>query len=124
MNRSLAEVVAELSQRGWITKSWKSRSNVRHTGHPFTKASLRMLLSNATYRGKVNYRDVVYQGEHKAIIEPALWDDINQDFTTRPKPPESPNVPQNAPLAGLLFCKQCRQPMMATYSARRQRRYR
>jgi site-specific DNA recombinase len=123
-HRSLAEVVAELSQRGWITKSWKSRSNVRHTGHPFTKASLRMLLSNATYRGKVNYRDVVYQGEHKAIIEPALWDDINQDFTTRPKPPESPNVPQNAPLAGLLFCKQCRQPMMATYSARRQRRYR
>jgi DNA invertase Pin-like site-specific DNA recombinase len=123
-HRSLAAVVAELSERGWTTKSWKSRRGTRHAGHPFTKASLRMLLSNATYCGKVSYRSVVYQGEHKAIIEPALWDDINQDFTTRPKPPESPNVPQNAPLAGLLFCKQCRQPMMATYSARTLRRYR
>jgi DNA invertase Pin-like site-specific DNA recombinase len=125
-HRSLAEVVAELSQRGWITKSWKSRSNVRHTGHPFTKASLRMLLSNATYCGKVNYRDVVYQGEHKAVIEPALWDDINKDFSNRPKAPESPNipVPQNAALSGLLICKQCGHPMIATYSTRSQRRYR
>jgi DNA invertase Pin-like site-specific DNA recombinase len=123
-HRSLAVVVAELSQRGWTTKSWKSRGSVRHIGHPFTKASLRKLLSNTTYCGKINYRGVVYQGEHKAIIEPALWDDINQDFSNRPKAPESPNVPQNAPLAGLLICKQCRQPMIATYSAKGERRYR
>jgi hypothetical protein len=123
-HRTLAAVVAELSERGWTTKSWKSRSNVRHAGHPFTKASLRKLLSNTTYCGKVNYRGAVYQGEHKAIIEPALWDDINQDLTNRPKAPESPNVPQNAALAGLLICKQCRQPMIATYSAKGERRYR
>jgi hypothetical protein len=85
-----------------------------------------MLLSNATYCGKVNYRDVVYQGEHKAVIEPALWDDINKDFSNRPKAPESPNipVPQNAALSGLLICKQCGHPMIATYSTRSQRRYR
>jgi hypothetical protein len=124
-HRSLAAVVAELVQRGWTTKSWKSRSNIRHAGHPFTKASLRMLLSNTTYCGKVNYRGEVYQGEHKAIIEPALWGDINSDFLTRPKAQqESRNVPQNAALAGLLICKQCRQPMIATYSARSHRRYR
>ena len=124
-HRSLAAVVAELVQRGWTTKSWKSRSNIRHAGHPFTKASLRMLLANTTYCGKVNYRGEVYQGEHKAIIEPALWGDINSDFLTRPKAQqESRNVPQNAALAGLLICKQCRQPMIATYSARSHRRYR
>jgi hypothetical protein len=74
----------------------------------------------------VSYRGVVYQGEHKAIIEPALWDDINKDFTTRPKAPESPNipVPQNAALSGLLICTQCGQPMIATYSAKGERRYR
>jgi hypothetical protein len=123
-HRSLAAVVAELSERAWTTKSWKSRSGIRHTGHPFTKASLRMLLSNATYCGKVNYRGGVYQGEHQAIIEPALWDDIHQDFTTRQKKPESPNVAQNAALSGLLICKPCRQPMIATYSAKGERRYR
>ncbi len=83
-----------------------------------------MLLSNATYCGKVNYRGVIYQGEHKAIIELPLWDEINQDFSNRPKAPESPDFPQNAALSGLLICKQCRQPMIATYSARSQRRYR
>jgi site-specific DNA recombinase len=85
-HRSLSFVVAELPKRGWSTKSWKSRSNIRHAGRSFTKASLRMLLSSATYCGKVNYRGVVYQGEHKAIIEPVLWDDINSDFSSRPKP--------------------------------------
>jgi DNA invertase Pin-like site-specific DNA recombinase len=123
-HRSLAAVVAELSQRGWTTKSWKSRSGIRHSGQPFTKASLRMLLANATYCGKVNYRGAVYQGEHKAIIEPALWDDIHKDFSTRPLAHQhSPNVPQNAALSGLLICKQCRQPMIATYSPKK-RRYR
>ena len=124
-HRSLAAVVAELSQRGWTTKSWKSRKGTRHTGRPFTKHSLRLLLSNATYCGKVNYRGVVYQGEHKAIIEPALWDDINNDFSTRPKSQQQlPNVPQNAALTGLLICKECQQPMIATYSAKSERRYR
>jgi site-specific DNA recombinase len=75
-HRSLAAVVAELAKRGWTTKSWKSRGDQLHTGRPFTKASLRMSLSHATYCGKVNYRGVVYQGEHKAIVEPALWEDI------------------------------------------------
>src|SRR6266436_353249 len=55
-HRSLAVVVAELAQRGWATKSWKSRRGIRHTGRPFTKASLRLLLTNATYSGNVNYR--------------------------------------------------------------------
>ena len=123
-HRSLAAVVAELSQRGWTTKSWKSRKGTRHTGRPFTKHSLRLLLSNATYCGKINYRGGVYQGEHKAIIEPALWDDINKDFSEREKAPESPNVPQNAPLAGLLICKHCQQPMVATYTGKGERRYR
>jgi hypothetical protein len=60
-----------------------------------------MLLPNATYCGKVNYRGVVYQGEPKAIIELALWDDIKKDFFERSiQQPELPNVPQNAPLSG------------------------
>ena len=124
IHRSLAAVVAELAKRGRTTKSWKSRRGQRHTGRPFTKASVRMLLSNATYCGRVNYRGVVYQGEHKAIIEPALWDDINKDFSERSnQQPELPNVPQNAPLSGLLICQHCQQPMIATYSAKK-RRYR
>jgi len=124
-HRSLAVVVAELAQRGWATKSWKSRRGIRHTGRPFTKASLRLLLTNATYGGNVNYRGVVYQGEHPAIIEPAFWEDVNSDFSERRRAQhESRYVPQNAPLSGLLICRHCQQPMIATYSAKGARRYR
>ena len=124
-HRSLAVVVAELAQRGWATKSWKSRRGIRHTGRPFTKASLRLLLTNATYSGNVNYRGVVYQGEHPAIIEPAFWEDVNSDFSERRRAQhESRYVPQNAPLSGLLICRHCQQPMIATYSAKGARRYR
>ena len=124
-HRSLAVVVAELAQRGWTTKSWKSRRGVRHTGRPFTKASLRLLLINAIYCGKVNHRNVIYQGEHTAIIEPVLWDQVNSDFgkATRPQP-EPSHEPQEAPLAGLLICAGCQQPMIATYSNKGTRRYR
>ena len=72
-HRSLSAVVAEFAQRGWSTKNWKSKRGVRHIGRPFTKASLRRLLTNPTYAGKVHYRGATYQGEHPAIIDPALW---------------------------------------------------
>jgi hypothetical protein len=83
------------------------------------------LLTNATYGGKVNYRGVVYQGEHTAVVEPALWEDVNSDFSERRRAQhESRYVPQNAPLSGLLICKHCERPMIATYSAKGARRYR
>ena len=62
-----------LSARGWTTKSRKSLRGIRHTGRPFSKASLRHLLTNATYCGKVRYRDVIYQGEHPAHRAHKSW---------------------------------------------------
>src|SRR5277367_6101574 len=72
-HRSLAVVIAELAERGWVSKSWKSKHGIRHTGKPFTKVSLRMLLTNPTYQGKVCYRGVIYAGEHPAIIDEGFW---------------------------------------------------
>jgi site-specific DNA recombinase len=75
-HRSLPNVAAELARRGWKTKAWKSQRGLRHTGRPFTKASVRLLLNNATYAGKVEYRGAIYPGEHKAIIDVQLWEGI------------------------------------------------
>ena len=122
---SLAEVVAALTARGWCTKSWKSRRGKSHPGKPFTKASLRLLLTNATYAGLVVYRGVTYQGEHPAIIDKKLWDEINAGFQDRRRnESEAPRQPQNALLAGRLFCESCQRPMIATYSAKGQWRFR
>ena len=124
-HRSLAALVAELLRRGWKTKSRTSQRGIRRTGRPFTKASLTHLLTNITYAGKINYRGTVYQAEHPAIIDPAVWEDVNREFRARERvKPPSTRTEQNALLAGLLFCKSCNRPMMATYSVKNGRRYR
>jgi site-specific DNA recombinase len=60
--------IAELDQRGWNNKSWKTRKGTLRGGSPFTKATLFRLLTNVTYIGKLGYKDEVNEGEHDAII--------------------------------------------------------
>jgi site-specific DNA recombinase len=124
-HRSLPAVVTELSQRRWGTKSWKSMGAVVHSGRAFTKASLRRLLTSAIYDGKVEHRGTIYPGEHASIVESELWGEVNAELRAARR--DRANVirtKQNALLAGLLRCKSCDRPMIATYTAKRGRRYR
>ena len=124
-HRSLAVAVGELARRGWTTKSWKSKRGIRHKGRSFTKASLRRFLTNAIYVGKVEYRDAIYAGEHPAIVNTELWEAVNTEFRERRRPKtDSARTKQKALLTGLLFCKSCERPMIATYAAKRGLRYR
>ena len=124
LHGSLALVVAELKHLGWTTKSWTSRRGIAHQGRPFTKSSLRLLLTNPTYAGKVRYRGVVYEGQHPAIVESRICEEVQAHFQKPAKQRKESNGTHNAPLAGILFCKSCQQPMRATYSDKGGRRYR
>jgi len=121
---SLSAAVAKLAQRGWTTKFWMSKRGIRHGGSRFTKASLKMLLTNSVYAGQVKYRGVFYKGEHPAIVDPAIWEAVNLDFGKPESKRDSLRVRQNALLSGVLFCKSCQRPMIATYTARGAHRYR
>ena len=121
---SLDAVVTKLAERGWTNKSWKSRRGIRHTGKPFSKSTLRLLLTNPTYRGQVCYRGALYPGEHQAIVEPNLWEEVNRDLRQpRFQPRQRSYEQRTAVLNGLLVCKDCRQPMMATYSGKGKTRH-
>src|SRR5204862_5535493 len=124
-HRSLLKLVNQLEARRWTNKSWKSKSGVEHVGRPFAKPTLRYLLTNPIYAGKVEYRDTIYPGEHPAIIAPALWETVNAEFRARQrKRSDAARTKQNALLAGLLFCQSCNRPMIATYTAKQGRRFR
>src|SRR5947207_8888273 len=56
-HRSLLKLVNQLEVRRWTNKSWKSKRGVEHVGRPFTKPTLRSLLTNPIYGGKGEYRD-------------------------------------------------------------------
>jgi site-specific DNA recombinase len=122
---SLSAVVAELARRRWKTKSWKSQNGTAHAGRAFAKASLRRLLANAIYAGKVEHRGTIYAGEHAAIIEPSVWQEVNAELRAgRRTGTGAMRAPQNALLSGLLLCKSCHRPMIPTYTAKPGRRYR
>jgi site-specific DNA recombinase len=124
-HRSLAVAVGELASRGWTTKSWKSKRGIRHKGRSFTKASLRRFLTNAVYVGKVEYRETTYEGEHPAIVDAEVWEAVNGEFRERRRPKtDLVRTKQKALLTGLLFCKSCERPMVATYATKRGLRYR
>jgi len=124
-HQSLSKVVAELAQRRWQTKSWTSQNGRAHAGRDFGKASLRRLLTNAIYSGKVEHRGSIYTGEQPSIVAPSVWQQVNTQLRGgRRTGTEATRVPQHALLAGLLLCKSCQRPMVPTYTAKPGRRYR
>ena len=124
-HRSLSAVVAELAQRRWKTKSWISQNGTAHVGRDFAKASLRRLLTNAIYAGKVEHRGSTYTGEQPSIVESSVWQEVNTELRAgRRTGTAATRVPQNALLAGLLTCRSCKKPMIPTYTAKPGRRYR
>src|SRR5436190_2914628 len=124
-HRSLLKVVDELTARSWRNKSWRSKSGIEHVGRPFTRSTVRCLLTNAIYAGQVKYSGALYPGEHPPIIEPALWEEVRAEFAARQRQrADVVRTNQKALLAGLLFCKSCERPMIPTYTAKRGRRFR
>jgi len=46
------------------------------TGHMFSRGGLYTLLTNPIYIGKVRHKGITYPGQHEAIIEQALWEQV------------------------------------------------
>ena len=75
-HQGLLSVVAELQRRGWRNKRWRTRKGCWRGGKPFTRNSLRQLLTNVAYRGQLRYKQEVHPGEHAAIVDPCLWQQV------------------------------------------------
>ena len=99
---SVADVLGEISQRGWATKRWISRSGRQHPGRAFQESDLVRLVENVTYVGKLRDGEQVYQGEHAAIVDVALWERANAAAGRWQKSArrERPNVERKTQVAG------------------------
>ena len=61
--RSTGKVVSYLHAKNIFTRK----------GNNWSRQAMAIILSNRTYRGRVSYGDVETEGQHEAIIEPALF---------------------------------------------------
>ena len=122
--RSIAVLVAELDQRNWRTKQWRSGRGIVHGGRAYQEPMLLRLLTNAVYIGRVQHKGQQYPGEHPGIVDPELWESVNAELRSTGNRGTAARVRRQAPLNGLLYCKACREPMAATSTAHGGRHYR
>ena len=45
-------------------------------GKPINRGALYHLLHNRLYRGEMVHKDKAYPGQHEAIVDEALWDEV------------------------------------------------
>ena len=121
---SVPAVLEDLQRRHWTTKSWTTQQGSRHQGSPFTKATLLRLLTNTLYLGKVEHQGAVYAGEHAAIVEPEVWEKVNEQLRVARRGETAVRTPGPSLLQGLLYCGRCARPMAHTYAAKGGRCYR
>jgi len=89
------------------------------------KGEIYRILTNVLFTGKVCHKGTVYPGEHPAIIDPAIFqkvdDRLRHNGLTGGK--EVKNK-YGALLRGLLHCEACGTAMVHTYTVKSGRRYR
>jgi len=124
-HNALIPVVREIDGRGWRTKQWVTRKGVAHGGKPFTKGRLFRLLTNPVYIGKIDFKKQIYEGEHGAIVEAAIWDQVQQILQRNGRNGGAEvRDSYGALLKGLLRCASCDGGMIRTYKTKDSRRYR
>jgi site-specific DNA recombinase len=122
---ALLPVVREIDRRGWRTKQWVTRSGVTHGGTPFTKGRLFRLLRNPIYIGKIDFKKQIYEAEHEAIVESAIWEKVQQILQRNGRNGGAEvRDSYGTLLKGLLRCAACHAPMIRTYSTKDSRHYR
>src|SRR6202166_2152376 len=70
----------ELDAAGIRSKSWVSTTGRRWGGKPIARGALYMMLQNRLYRGEITHKGKSYPGQHPAIIEQPLWNEVQAVF--------------------------------------------
>ena len=121
--RSLLESVREINAQGWERKQWLTRDNRLYGGGSWDKNNIYNLLTNIAYIGKVRYKGEIYEGEQSAILDEALWREVQTIMRYNGKNRDTERKPTDALLRGILCCEHCGTAMIHTYTAKKNRRY-
>jgi|GEM_PF-171528 len=123
--KTLLPVLEELDELGWTNKQWTTRKHRTQGGSPFSRTTLRSLLGNILYCGKIRYKEEIHDGEHPAIIEPEVFEQVQALLKTRETGKAGwMRHSYNSLLGGRLFCASCGKVMGHTYTDRKGTRYR
>ena len=91
--------IQDLRTKQRVTKTGKQQG-----GNLFERGHIYQILTNPIYAGKIRHHKKVFEGQHSAIIEPDVWEDVQQKLAaSSAKQLGQANAAHPSPLAGKLF---------------------
>jgi len=114
----------ELDRRGVLSKRRVSKDGRQSGGRPFARGALYELLANPLYLGEIRHRTTRHPGQHEAIVERGLWEQVQRrlrERAVRRGARSTGTAP--SPLAGKLFDENG-EPLYACGARKGARRYR
>jgi DNA invertase Pin-like site-specific DNA recombinase len=74
--RSVRALRAELDAAGIRSKRRTLADGTPYGGHKLSRGALYLMLKNRIYRGEITHKGDAYPGEHPAIVDKPLWDQV------------------------------------------------
>ena len=122
--KSVRALKEELDAAGIVSKARVDRFGHASGGMPIARGALYLMLQNRIYRGEIVHKRNAYPGQHDAIVDEALWDEVQAalvenrvERVTRSKA-AAPSL-----LAGLVY-DDCGERMSPTHANKNGTRYR
>jgi site-specific DNA recombinase len=121
---SVALLRAELDRLGIVSKRREGAGGRPAGGQHFSRGALYLTLQNRLYRGDIVYQGEAYPGQHEAILDPELWQIVQNKLAVH-RQERALAVGAEAPslLAGLIVDADGSR-MTPTHATKKAKRYR
>ena len=122
--RSVRALQAELDGAGIRSKRRTTADGTDYGGQKLSRGALYLMLQNRIYRGEITHKGNAYPGEHPAIVEKALWDEVQAVLAeNRVNRAVGSDAKQPSLLAGLAF-DETGERLTPTHAVKKGTRYR
>lgn len=99
---SVHALADELRQKGVRSKLWTSKSGTIRGGVEFSRGALFHMLRNRLYLGEIVHRKLAHPGQHAAIIDQDVFDEVQALLASR-KAQRASKRSERALLTGLVY---------------------
>ncbi|MBT5880480.1 MAG: recombinase family protein, partial [Rhodospirillaceae bacterium] len=114
----------QLDSDGIVSKRRLDKYGRQTGGRPLARGALYLLLQNRIYIGEIVHKDKSYPGQHDPIIDPVLWDQVQQRLVAnRIDRANGAQAASPSLLAGLIY-DDTGAPMVPSHANKLGRRYR
>src|SRR5271169_4360988 len=100
---SIGLLLADLRERGIVTRRRHLSDGRTVGGIPFTRGPLAYLLRNRFYIGEVQFRGQICPGEHPPILDRGLFEAVQQRLAEQHNGYRAARASREAPLTGRIF---------------------